>query len=514
MDGLSNFEIDVFLRSPRSPPVKPGISDSQYSSVADDTGGIDSEDKYAKYRVMQRKGVPEAAVRQKMAMDGVSTGDINTFLRSPRTSPRVNVQTATPVKPAPAPLPAPTPAPVPVAAPAPAPVPVASTPPPKPARPTSATITPTKPTQPVVAATPPAPTPAAPAPAAPTSAPSSSDGGKYEKYKTMQRLNLPEGAIRQKMSGDGFPAAEIDAFLSSSSGGGGGGGENNSTPAPKPAAASIVEKPKLVISMPEAASPTRDITSSDSTTKESMSSSGLASPLPSTPKATSPRNVAPGTPKASTEAKAALDAFAERRRREDEALRREMVAANIDRELIEAFFRGGLDLSSVQVDDEISPRNGSDSLSNSVHSVIPSPRPPVTNGMDGSSSNKGLNKDLRFIKMLLVVSNSFYHTHHIPHTLPFPSLMHTLPYLILSPSHTPPSQKQKSQSKRRDEEEQRIRLEGLPASVREHLLKEREEAADHAAAKMAHHKTMHAAIGGEGRTTLSNKSRSNRNLMS
>ena len=501
MDGLSNFEIDVFLRSPRSPPVKPSIGDSQFSSVADDTGGIDSDDKYAKYRVMQKKGVPEAAVRQKMAMDGVSTGDINTFLRSPRTSPRVNVQTATPVKPAPAPLPTPTPAPVPVAAPSPAPVPapVASTPPPKPARPTSATITPTKLTQSVIAATPPAPTPATPlpAPAASTPAPSSSsDGGKYDKYKTMQRLNLPEGAIRQKMSGDGFPAAEIDAFLSSSNGG---GSETSNTPAPKPAAAPIVEKPKLVISMPEAAPPTRNLTSSDSTTKESVASSDFASPLPSTPKATSPRNVAPGTPKASPETKAALDAFAERRRREDENLRREMVAANIDRELIEAFFRGGLDLSSVQCGDE-TPRDGSDSLNTSVHSKIPSPRPPVTNGMDGSSSssNKGLNKDLRFIKMLLVVSLPFYHTHP-PYTYPY------------SPIH---SQKQKSQSKRRDEEEQRIRLEGLPASVREHLLKEREEAADHAAAKMAHHKTMHAAIGGEGRATLSNKSRSNRNLMS
>ena len=44
---------------------------------------------------------------------------------------------------------------------------------------------------------------------------------KYAKFAKMQKLRLPEGAIRQKMAAEGLSESEMDAFFT---GGGGGGG--------------------------------------------------------------------------------------------------------------------------------------------------------------------------------------------------------------------------------------------------------------------------------------------------
>jgi hypothetical protein len=73
---------------------------------------------------------------------------------------------------------------------------------------------PPRPAAPAAPTRPPAPLPSPPQ----GSAQGSGQGGgneKFGKYNMMRKLNLPEGAIRQKMMTDGLTDAEMDEYFAS-----------------------------------------------------------------------------------------------------------------------------------------------------------------------------------------------------------------------------------------------------------------------------------------------------------
>ena len=289
-----------------------------------------SDDKYAKYKTMQKLNLPDGAIRQKMTGDGFKSDEIETFLNGSSATPAP--ASTSPSKeqpkstvPPPATKPSPTLKVEPKSSPSPPP-----------------SLFKPAPVPPITAA------PAAPAPS------SSSDGGKYDKYKTMQRMNVPEGAVRQKMSGDGFPAAEIDAFLNSTGGAQGiaaapvgVSSKAPLTPKMKPSTSAEFTKP------PTSPSSKLSPLAMDIDQPSSLLSSPSGSPMARAP-------LTPMTDKASTaydarqtspeqrrsSGKARLEDFAERKRKGDEALRREMVAAGLSEDVIDSFFSGR---SSVRV---------------------------------------------------------------------------------------------------------------------------------------------------------------------
>ena len=53
-----------------------------------------------------------------------------------------------------------------------------------------------------------------------------------KKYAMMMKVGLAEGAVRAKMTQDGFTDAQIDEFIAGGGGSGGGGGGGGSAPAP------------------------------------------------------------------------------------------------------------------------------------------------------------------------------------------------------------------------------------------------------------------------------------------
>ena len=293
-----------------------------------------SDDKYAKYKTMQKLNLPDGAIRQKMTGDGFKSDEIDTFLSSNSSAALAPTSTLPPKEqpkstpPPPAAKPSPSLKVEPKSSPSPPP-------PPSLAKPVSV---------PPITATPAAP------------APSSSDGGKYDKYKTMQRMNVPEGAIRQKMSGDGFPAAEIDAFLSTSGGGGAQGiatapvGVSSKAPlTPKMKPSTSAEFTKPPTSPSSKLSPlAMDIDQSSSLFSSPSGSPMARAPLtPMTDKASTAYDARQTSPEQRrSSGKARLEDFAERKRKGDEALRREMVAAGLSEDVIDSFFSGR---SSVRV---------------------------------------------------------------------------------------------------------------------------------------------------------------------
>ena len=220
-DGVSDADITRFLNECEGrvePPKKveapapvavPPPAPTPVAAPAAESEAV--EDKYSKYKIMQRMNLPEGAIRQKMSRDGISGAEIDSFLAS------VGVVSETP---------APTPSMPKAESPKKEPVVVAEVPKPAPnASPTPA----------------PAPTPASAA----DEAPAAED--KFHKYKIMQRMNLPEGAIRQKMSRDGISGAEIDSFLASSAGT---SSETPTSPSPAPAAEPPQSAPEKVVESP------------------------------------------------------------------------------------------------------------------------------------------------------------------------------------------------------------------------------------------------------------------------
>ena len=155
-DGFSPTEIDAcFGASPTAAPSKPTLSPAP---IASDLPAMSpppiapaagDEDTYKKYRTMLKLNLPEGAVRQKMRTDGISPTIIDIFITSGGTVP------------------------------------------PPPSAPAAAQAS----------VTPPVPPPA------------ESAEDPMKKYRTMLKLNLPEGAIRQKMKVDGFSFSVIDAFI-------------------------------------------------------------------------------------------------------------------------------------------------------------------------------------------------------------------------------------------------------------------------------------------------------------
>ena len=154
--------------------------------------------------------LPEGAVVQKMTNDGIPKSEIDRFLGKSGGTAAAPAPPAAPSAPRPPP-------------PAPASAGGAAPPPP-----------------------PGAPRPAPPA--APPAAPAAAAGGEpvdeeFRKYIKMKEM-LPEGAVRQKMTADGFAPADIDAFLSgkvsSISRGGGAGPSNTAAPPPPMSMASML----------------------------------------------------------------------------------------------------------------------------------------------------------------------------------------------------------------------------------------------------------------------------------
>ena len=140
-----------------------------------------------KYSKMQKMGLPEAAVRLKMSQEGVKDSEIDSFFGggSGGAAPPPRTKAVPASGPAAAAA-----APAPAAAPARAP---------------------------------------APAPAAAEADPA------LAKYSKMQKMGLPEAAVRLKMSQEGISDEKIDSFFKGgTSGGGGGSGGAAGPPEPMP----------------------------------------------------------------------------------------------------------------------------------------------------------------------------------------------------------------------------------------------------------------------------------------
>jgi ubiquinone/menaquinone biosynthesis C-methylase UbiE len=148
-DGLSAADIQEFLAST-------SVGDSSVAATGGASATIDSS-RYEKFYKMQKMHLPDGAIRQKMTQEGLSDAEIDGFFSG-------NLVAA------------------------------ASAPPP---------------------------------------APAAAAGGseKYEKFFKMQKMHLPDGAIRQKMKQEGLSEAEIDGFFSGNLVGAA------SAPAPAPAVA-------------------------------------------------------------------------------------------------------------------------------------------------------------------------------------------------------------------------------------------------------------------------------------
>jgi hypothetical protein len=149
-DGFSQAEIDAFIAN--GPPLVGGAP----TAPAAAGGAVD--ERYAKYVKMQ-KMLPEGAVRQKMTTDGFSAAEIDSFFANGPPAGAAPGGGGRAVPP----------------------------PPPPPGGASS-------------------PSPAPPAP------PAVEFGERYAKYTKMKSM-LPEGAVRQKMTVDGFTPTEIDAFF-------------------------------------------------------------------------------------------------------------------------------------------------------------------------------------------------------------------------------------------------------------------------------------------------------------
>merc|ERR1719473_2532910 len=134
-------------------------------------------------------GLPEGAIRQKMTQNGLSDADMASFFQAPAV---MGTAASAPVRHAPkdpfaapantlaAPMPAPIPPPIPSAKPA------------------------------ALSA----------APAAGPGAGASTTDPKFATYARMQKMGLPEGAIRQKMTQNGLSDADMVSFFGDGSGGG------------------------------------------------------------------------------------------------------------------------------------------------------------------------------------------------------------------------------------------------------------------------------------------------------
>ena len=178
-----------------APPAPPPRPTQQSAAAASGGGGSDGGSKnprFSKYSMMQKCGLPEGAVRQKMEQDDMSAADIAEFFG---TSDGGDSAGGVAVTHAPAPVSVPSPAP-----------------------------------RPVQAATPPVP-PAAAA-ASGSGASSGSKNPRFSKYSMMQKCGLPEGAVRHKMEQDDMSAADIAEFFGESGDVGGGAKLPTAVPAP------------------------------------------------------------------------------------------------------------------------------------------------------------------------------------------------------------------------------------------------------------------------------------------
>jgi hypothetical protein len=120
-EGFKPDEIDAFI----SGAPMPTVSEAPVKDAKDP--------KFAKFTKMKEMNLPEGAIRQKMVAEGLSVADIDAFFSG-----------------------------------------------------------------------------------APSVAPLAADDPKFAKFAKMKAMNMPEGAIRQKMAVEKFTPAEIDAFLTGS----------------------------------------------------------------------------------------------------------------------------------------------------------------------------------------------------------------------------------------------------------------------------------------------------------
>jgi hypothetical protein len=150
-DGLPVHEIDRFINlTSTKKPVIPVANESPERPLNPIARGQRLEDsRYEKFRSMQtQSNMPEAVIRQKMKEENISEADQNAFFAEPTPSPQAH-----------------------------------RLPPPPPEQATTA------------------------------AAEEAPEDLKFEKYRKMQKLRLPEGAIRQKMSSEGISASDIEAFF-------------------------------------------------------------------------------------------------------------------------------------------------------------------------------------------------------------------------------------------------------------------------------------------------------------
>jgi hypothetical protein len=204
-DGFSAPQIDSFIAN--GPPMVAAPAPAAPAVAVTD-------ERYEKYVKMQ-KMLPEGAVRQKMAVDGFTEAEISSFVTNG--PPKV----------------------------------------------------------------------AAPAPAVPAAPAAAVVDERYEKYVKMQKM-LPEGAVRQKMAVDGFTEAEISSFVTN-------GPPKVAAPAPAAPAVAVVDERyekyvKMQKMLPEGA--VRQKMTVDGFTEAEISSFITNGP----PKVTAPAPVAPAAP--------------------------------------------------------------------------------------------------------------------------------------------------------------------------------------------------------------------------
>jgi ubiquinone/menaquinone biosynthesis C-methylase UbiE len=141
-EGFSDTEIDNFFAGKVAAPSTPACADANVTAPSVD-------DRYEKFHKMQKMHLPDGAIRQKMTAEGFAEAEIDGFFSgklvvsvSSISSPVVNGSTT------------------------------------------------------------------------PSVEPPSVNNDRYEKFFKMQKMHLPDGAIRQKMTGEGFTEAEIEGFFS------------------------------------------------------------------------------------------------------------------------------------------------------------------------------------------------------------------------------------------------------------------------------------------------------------
>jgi hypothetical protein len=130
-ENISEADQNAFFDDMKVASVTPRDSEVAASAGATSTTSATEDTKFEKFRKMQKMGLPEGAIRQKMSVEGISLSEVELFFKGPVASVTVG----------------------------------------------------------------------------------NDDDSKLDKYRKMQKMNMPEGAIRQKMTSDGITSAEQEAFL-------------------------------------------------------------------------------------------------------------------------------------------------------------------------------------------------------------------------------------------------------------------------------------------------------------